>query len=131
MKILALIFTLILASCSTHLTRDEWSNINFGKKPNNPNYLIEQSLKRVLIDPDSLKLSCDEPKQGWASKDNFFNQIKYGWLVFCTVNAKNRFGGYTGNTPYIYLFRGDIITFKYSDDRFFEGTNYELKPVDL
>ena len=38
-----------------------------------------------------------------------FDQPTYGYLVRCYVNAKNSFGGYTGNKDYAVIVNGSNV----------------------
>jgi hypothetical protein len=47
-----------------------WQVAYFGEKLDDSVYLtaVENSLKISLIDPDSLKLACDNARKGWVDK---------------------------------------------------------------
>lgn len=111
--VLGSICVLMLAACGTSFkpSADEVRRASFGTKPTKE-FAIERiraHLRESLIDPDSLKLSCSEPQAGWARYD-FLDKPQFGYVVLCGVNAKNRFGGYTGNRPAVYLFTGNAKT---------------------
>ena len=104
-----LLLTAILAAltgCATTVTREQWQDADYGEMLDNSVYVahIQQSVKRSLIDPDSLKMSCADARKGWAKEINRPHQ--FGWIVYCEVNAKNRLGGYAGAKHWIYLFKG-------------------------
>ncbi len=90
---------------------------------------IRGYLESVLIDPESLRLKCSKvTDRAWA-RENMFDQPQFGYLVVCEVNAKNKFGGYTGGKEHIFLFNGS--TFEVFDDslhgsRGGRGTHYDL-----
>lgn len=88
--------------------RDNLANVNYGVKPSNSEAAASarKYFEQVLIDPDSLRLGCDEnTRKGWA-RDRMSDRPSYGYLLRCDVNAKNRFGGYTGNKNYILVLNG-------------------------
>ena len=62
-----------------------------------------------MIDPDSLKLRCSNVRKGWG-RHNMYDKPIFGWVVLCGVNAKNKFGGYTGETPYLFIMNGSYFT---------------------
>jgi hypothetical protein len=61
-----------------------------------------------LKDPYSAHYTFYEPVetswyQGWSTHKF------YGWKVMVDVNAKNSFGGYTGNQSYFFTFAGGVL----------------------
>ena len=126
-----LLLTAILAAltgCATTVTREQWHNADYGGKQDNSVYVayIQQSVKSSLIDPDSLKMSCADARKGWAKNINKPHQ--FGWIVCCEVNAKNKFGGYTGAKHYIYLFKGDKVLVSIPGGYANRGWDYDLMP---
>ncbi len=66
---------------------------------------------QILIDPDSLRLSCNEnTRKGWA-RDSMYDAPIYGYLLRCDVIAKNRLGGYTGTKEYALVLNGTRVLF--------------------
>lgn len=47
-----------------------------------------------LRDPYSAIIRCSQPRQGWMQHMN--SPTEYGYIYVCSVNAKNGFGGYSG-----------------------------------
>src|ERR1041384_4775772 len=80
----------------------------YGPYPTNYQELIMQWLNKQLIDPDSARIEWNgEPKPADLGKNG---EHLYGYLVNLTVNARNRFGGYTGNQKHAVLIRnGEVI----------------------
>ena len=67
---------------------------------------IATYLSNTLIDPDSAKISCTHlPTQGWVWPGIGYD-LQYGYISLCDVNAKNRYGGYTGAKRYVFRFNG-------------------------
>jgi len=129
MRILLLIVILAaLTGCATTVTNEQWQKADYGKKLDQSVYVayIEQSVKSSLIDPDSLQMSCADARKGWAKNINEPHQ--FGWLVFCQVNAKNRFGGYTGAKHYIYLFKGDQVLVSIPSGYANRGYDFDIMP---
>ena len=102
-----LIFLLpfFLVGCATGVSKNEIQNAYYGQKPSEQEKIgiITQYVKNSLIDPDSLKLRCSSPRKGWA-RTSFSNPVTFGYVFACGVNAKNRMGGYTGESLYVFLF---------------------------
>jgi len=121
---------LIFTSCAFSMAPRDWSQADFGSKPEGTAYLeiIELSIKPTLIDPDSLKLACAEPRRGSVLEGVGFGTHRLGWVVYCSVNAKNRFGGYSGAKPYVYLLRGNNFITSQTNGDAKEGLEYSFMP---
>jgi hypothetical protein len=80
----------------------------YGPYPTNYKEIITQWLNKQLIDPDSARIEWNgEPKPSDVGKDS---EAASGYLVNFTVNARNRFGAYTGKQKHSVLIRnGEII----------------------
>jgi len=80
----------------------------YGVYPIGYKAIIMQWLNKQLIDPDSARIEWDgEPKPWDAGKGN---EAVSGYLVNFTVNARNRFGAYTGKQKHSVLIRnGEVI----------------------
>ncbi len=71
----------------------------YGPLPENWQALVVNCIERSLIDPESATYSWHVPQ----SKSN-------GWYGGVFVNAKNRFGGYTGKKPFEWLIENGEVT---------------------
>jgi hypothetical protein len=80
----------------------------YGPYPSNYKEIIMQWLKEQLIDPDSARIEWNgEPKPAELGKGS---EAVSGYLVNFTVNARNRFGSYTGKQKHSVLIRnGKVI----------------------
>lgn len=68
---------------------------------------IAAYLNTTLIDPESARVSCTHiPSPGWIWPGVGYD-LQYGYLSLCDVNAKNRFGGYTGAKRYVFRINGE------------------------
>src|SRR5882762_6485733 len=76
--------------------------------PTNYKEIIMPWLNKQLIDPDSARIEWDgEPKPSDVGKGS---EAVSGYLVNFTVNARNRFGSYTGKQKHSVLIRnGEVI----------------------
>lgn len=104
MSKISIILTFIVCFCLSACTvsREKLRNANFGSKVSS--FEAKEKTKRyfeqVLVDPDSLMLSCSsDVRKGWA-RENRYDEPTYGYLVRCNVDFKNRYGKYTGNKEY-------------------------------
>jgi len=80
----------------------------YGPFPTYYKEIIMQWLNTQLIDPDSARIEWSaEPK---PSDTNKGGEAVSGYLVDFTVNARNRFGSYTGKQKHSVLIRnGEVI----------------------
>ena len=113
MKLLLTLFTLpLITACALPVTQEAIDAASFGPEPIREEYMaiIEERIRGIALDPESIILNCLEATKGWARR-NEMDQPSFGWLVACDVNGRNRFGGYTGNQPYAFLFneRGVLV----------------------
>ena len=89
---LILTFTMGVALTLQAIAETEADTARYGSYPANYKEIVTQWLSKQLIDPDSAR------------------EHLYGYLVNFTVNARNRFGGYTGNQKHAVLIRnGEVI----------------------
>ncbi|MBJ6724396.1 hypothetical protein [Geomesophilobacter sediminis] len=98
-----IIACLLLSACA--VSREAMMKADYGPQPSKEEAMqkVKQYLSLVLIDPDSLKLACsDDIRKGWLRDDPLGGTPNFGWLIYCNVNAKNRFGGYTGYKNYFF-----------------------------
>ncbi|MFK3912046.1 hypothetical protein ACI2JI_08155 [Enterobacter cancerogenus] len=115
--------TVILSACAPNQKMidaqkedDEFSqavkNINLetadvGTQPNNYQALVESAVREKLKDPDSAKFSnyTNPHKEVMVENHKFI----YGYSTCVLVNAKNSYGGYTGNQLYWAFIRNDKV----------------------
>ena len=104
------LIALAVTACGTPVTTNDVANAYYGSKPSatvtTPR--IRSYLSGALVDPDSLRLRCADPRKGWAKRD-MVDTPSFGYVVLCGVNAKNRLGGYAGEEAYIFLFNNSDI----------------------
>jgi hypothetical protein len=80
----------------------------YGPYPTYYKEIVMVWLNKQLIDPDSARVEWSgEPKPSDLGKGS---EAKSGYLVNFTVNARNRFGAYTGKQKHSALIRnGEVI----------------------
>ena len=80
----------------------------YGPYPTYYKEIVYNWLKTQLLDVDSAKIEWEgDPKPVDLGKDG---QHLYGWLVSFNINARNRFGTYTGKQKHGALIRnGEVI----------------------
>ncbi|MCX7179287.1 MAG: hypothetical protein NTX56_11130, partial [Proteobacteria bacterium] len=103
--------TLVVAACGTvggPPNLKESQAVVFNEPPSQQEAMrrINAYLGGLLLDPMSAQTNCsDVTGKSWI-RGNPFKPAKYGYLVLCNVNAKNRFGGYTGAKLFAFRFNG-------------------------
>jgi hypothetical protein len=80
----------------------------YGPYPTNYKEIVTKWLESQLIDPVSARIDwLDEPKQTDLGEKA---EPRYGYLIHFRVNARNRFGAYTGKQSHAALIRnGEVI----------------------
>lgn len=66
---------------------------------------ISSYLRQALLDFDSAKIECGDVSEATWLKPVFGKRI-YGYYLYCQVNAKNAYGGYTGFQGRWFRFNG-------------------------
>lgn len=115
-KALALVTVaaVVVGCASPSIPLEVIANADYGPPPSDGHQqIIRQRFDRILIDPTSPLYEFDAPRKGYTKPSSMFGtSLTFGWRVCGTINSKNRFGGYTGRSPFFVLFRGDeIVTF--------------------
>ena len=77
---------------------------DYGAKPSVQSYKAEirAKIQAKLKDPYSAKFKFDNPRKALYAPKVLSVSIP-GWAIPCTVNAKNSYGGYTGQKFWIAL----------------------------
>src|SRR5882724_775526 len=102
-----LALAILLPGCALNPTPEQLAAADFGPMPESYQQIIMTTFSQTLFDPYSAVYQFSAPSQGWSRT---FNEFTYGWAVCGTLNAKNRFGGYVGATPFFVLIRhGQIM----------------------
>lgn len=98
---------------------------------------FEKVIRQRLIDPYSAHVKCSEPRKAFNGQI-YTSGSGYGYASTCSVNAKNTFGGYTGEKTAIYFWRSDntmtnpsSVTYYYgSDERTEHGIEVSRERFD-
>lgn len=122
-----LAIALPILGCSTPPapTPQELAAADYGPYPDQYQAKIASYLQVTLKDPESARISTPfKPVKTYAG----LNAPQYGWGTCMGVNAKNSFGGYTGNKMYFFLFRnGEISMVERTEDANSFNTEYVHK----
>lgn len=95
----------LLAGCAT-LSPEKLASADCGPYPENYEEIIRGWMQEALKDPYSAHLEAGKPakgafERGLAAGGGYV----FGWKVYAKINAKNSYGGYTGNRTYYILIR--------------------------
>lgn len=72
----------------------------------------------ILKDPASAVYVWDPVEPGWWKDGLFEGGTKHvGYLLRGTVNSKNSYGGYTGQTPVVFILRDGAVISAYVERR--------------
>jgi hypothetical protein len=94
MKRLVLV-CLLLYGCSFQAADP---SADYGPYPNNYEKIVTAYMEESLIDPWSAQYKMSKPRRAYANDGLMFGGgvLWYGYVVDVAVNARNRYGGYTG-----------------------------------
>ena len=100
---------LLMIGCAEAPSVDEIAVANYGPAPDGVQAMLagKNQISKTLIDPYSAVIKCGVPVKGWLNSafKNYF-----GYMMGCTVNAKNRFGGYVGEKEVYFWIRDNGMT---------------------
>ena len=107
----------VLTGCVTQPTKEsdrpiaetvDTANADYGQYPSNHVDLVKQWASANLKDPDSVRYTrISKPR-----KEFMVENLKpsFGYSVCATINAKNSYGGYTGNQTYWMMIQNGKVT---------------------
>lgn len=115
-KAVLVLSVVFLCGCGLFLPKPTPEQLSAGPYPTNYRQMILDHLSRSMYDPDSLR-NFSIFKEPHIVKATFLvpragmNQGEKAWKVSYYCNAKNRFGGYTGNRLYSCLIRHNRLVY--------------------
>ena len=94
--------------------RPPLDGVDYGSFPDNYETLIREWHSKNLKDPDSARYRhISRPRKEHAIENQFQQKAVYGYSVCATVNARNSYGGYTGDrTMWFLISNGVIVRFQ-------------------
>lgn len=142
-KLAIYILSMALFGCATELQRkdmeaDAWTstlpdaNADYGSYPSDYQEIIKKYLTRNLKDPESARYSeYTKPRKEHAVENVNKKQAIYGYSVCVLINAKNSYGGYTGNHQYWFLIKNSqVIRSKDTNTDMFGEYIYRGHPIN-
>lgn len=129
-KLLGLVAAVALVACAAPVTQQEIAQAKFPPQPNQAavDKEVNTYLKSAVNNPDMAKKECSPPRKAWA-RALAFETPKFGWMVVCDVNAKERSGGDGPMKTYMFLFTTNG-NFAY-DSSSFRNINNNVQFLDL
>lgn len=106
MRQLAISMVVLMSlGCATGPTSQEIASAEYGAPPVDYKSQIKKYFNQRLKEPESVRYGqFTEPTKGY-SLDADSGEWVFGYHVLVFVNAKNSYGGYTGEQGYSFLFR--------------------------
>ncbi|WP_410707004.1 hypothetical protein [Citrobacter braakii] len=88
------------------------SSASYGSLPANYQEQIKNHMNSILKDPESARYTFQPTFKGYSQDGSMSDSsggVRYGYVAPVLVNAKNSYGGYTGNQQYVFMFSGGIM----------------------
>lgn len=103
-----LLVVLTIAGCASGPTQQDIASADYGSaiQQDEAESQIKSYFNRSLKDPESARYGFSEVEKGHIIGNAFQGSPLYvGYTVYAKVNAKNSYGGYTGDKGYLFLFQ--------------------------
>lgn len=95
-----------LSACALKPSQQEIESADYGPYPSDYENIIKQHMSNRLKDPYSAQYQfLGSPRSGW----NSFGGMKFGYGVCAYINAKNSYGGYTGNKIHFFMINNGYV----------------------
>lgn len=110
----AVLASLVLSGCAKQLppSQAQISAASYGELPKDYQEQIKNHFNATLKDPYSAQYKFLPTFKGY-SQDGPWSQsggkVTFGWVSPVLVNAKNSYGGYTGDQKYVFIFSGGVM----------------------
>ena len=129
-KLLSVLVALTLAACAAPVTQQEIAQAKFPPQPNQVaiDKEVNAYIKSAISNSDMPTKECAPPRKAWA-RTLAFEAPKFGWMVVCDVNPKQRSGGDGPMKTYMFLFTADG-NYTY-DPSSFTNINNNVQFLDL
>ncbi len=88
------------------------TNANYGTLPDDYQQQVKKHMSAVLKDPESARYTFETPFKGYSQDGSMSSTnggVIYGYILGVQVNAKNSYGGYTGNQLYVFMFSNGVM----------------------
>ena len=85
---------------------------DYGVYPEDYQQAVKDYMNGILIDPGSARYSNWKGPSKGGVKDSFAGYV-FGYRVCVDINAKNSFGGYTGNQRSFFIIKDGKVAYRY------------------
>lgn len=129
-KFISLLAALALVACAAPVTQSEIQQAKFPPQPKQAEIDKEVNayLKANVNESEAARKQCSPPRKAWARAFSF-ESAKFGWMVVCDVNAKQKSGDFGPLKAYMFLFT-EKGNFAYDSDSF-TNINNNVQFLDL
>lgn len=103
---------LALTGCASGPTPQDIAGANYGSaiEQEAAETRVKQYFNGTLKDPYSAQFQFSKVEKGYIIGSAFEGKPLYaGYIMTVNVNAKNSYGGYTGNQGYQFLFQNGLL----------------------
>ena len=99
----------LFAGCAATVSQQEIAGADYGQYPADYEQTIKNAMSGLLKDPYSAVYRFGMPMKGYA-RDGIIagGKSHFGYIIPVGVNAKNSYGGYTGEKMYYFLINSSI-----------------------
>ena len=106
--------SLAISGCSSQQpsSQAQISSASFGELPKDYQEQIKNHFNVTLKDPYSAQYKFMPTFKGYSQDGPWSpsgGAVFFGWVSPVLVNAKNSYGGYTGDQKYVFLFSGGVM----------------------
>ncbi|WP_454878595.1 hypothetical protein [Serratia inhibens] len=110
----AVFASLLLSGCAKQLppSQAQISTASYGELPKDYQEQIKNHFNATLKDPYSAQYKFLPTFKGYSQDGPWSpsgGKVSFGWIVPVLVNAKNSYGGYTGDQKYVFIFSGGVM----------------------
>lgn len=102
-----------IAGCASPPTAQQIASADYGSPiaQDQAEARVKEYFEGILKDPESAKYKfAPVEKSHIVSSAWEGRQLYAGYVMTVKVNAKNSYGGYTGNEDYVFLFHNGVLT---------------------
>lgn len=85
---------------------------DYGVLPPDYQQQVKTYFNSILKDPESARYTFEPPFKAYSQDGSLSSTgggVRYGYVTGVQVNAKNSYGGYTGNQLYVFMFSNGVM----------------------
>jgi hypothetical protein len=116
-RYLVIVFVMLFSVSVSHAyepSKQEKANADYGAYPKNYKNIVKNYMQGVLKDPESARYKVLSSPQKFYMVAGTIEELVYCYTTAFSINAKNSYGGYTGEKIYFFQIRnGEIIDVHY------------------